>query len=314
MVDGFRQNNAFRADVAWGRRSGDSRYPPRPAGYLSPVTRRGFIQAVGVGAAVSCSTGCRRLGRQPDRHHLGIVANTVAEALRADPAAATASLVRAGYDWLELRYEADVVSGDIDLARLGLPARVWGVGLDTLLSDPELAFLRAAPLPPPEYVVTYWPWRSAADALSVGEIVETAGYLTQIGSRLAGAGIGFAWHNHDKEFALVEGRTAFDRLVDATDPAFVNVQLDTYWALRGGADPLALMRAHPGRIRLLHLKDIDAAGNQACLGAGRLDLVGLLALRESAGVVQTAVELDRPADELGCAATAAEAFRSGLVG
>lgn len=68
-------------------------------------------------------------------------------------------------------------------------------------------------------------------------------------------GMRFYYHNHYMEFQRFEGHTVFDLLMENTDPELVFFELDTYWAMRAGADPVSLLRSYPGRIIYLHQKD-----------------------------------------------------------
>lgn len=69
-------------------------------------------------------------------------------------------------------------------------------------------------------------------------------------------GISYMYHNHYQEFQVFEGQTAFDTLLENLDKDVVPFELDTYWAVRGGADPIELMRRIGKRIQLLHQKDL----------------------------------------------------------
>lgn len=153
-----------------------------------------------------------------------------------------------------------------------------------------------------QYLCCYWPWNTDARNLSLAECQETADRLNTLGKRAAERGLRLSWHNHDKEFAQVGDRTAFDLLISLTDPAYVNVQLDTYWAAKGGADPETLIKRHPGRIELLHLKDAsaEASPSMECLGVGRLDFARILRAFEENGGALATIEHDRPEDGLAC--------------
>ncbi|MCZ0954276.1 MAG: hypothetical protein OXJ56_17035, partial [Rhodospirillaceae bacterium] len=48
------------------------------------------------------------------------------------------------------------------------------------------------------------------------------------------AGLRFAYHNHAFEFESIDGQVPFDVLLDATDPALVDFELDLYWIRAGG--------------------------------------------------------------------------------
>jgi sugar phosphate isomerase/epimerase len=79
------------------------------------------------------------------------------------------------------------------------------------------------------------------------------------------------WRTHYRDvFERVFGdRTAFDILVEHTDPRNVVFQVDLYWATRGGADPVELLERYGNRIQLFHVKDM-AAGPFP----GRIEIVG----------------------------------------
>ena len=70
-------------------------------------------------------------------------------------------------------------------------------------------------------------------------------------------GIRFHYHNHAHEFMTMDGRTVLDLLMKHTDPDKMGLELDTFWAMRGGADPLELIWKYRDRITLLHQKDMS---------------------------------------------------------
>jgi sugar phosphate isomerase/epimerase len=71
-------------------------------------------------------------------------------------------------------------------------------------------------------------------------------------------GLTYYYHNHFHEFQVFEGQTIFDTMIENLDKDLVPFELDTYWATRGGADPLALMKRLGKRCDLLHQKDLPA--------------------------------------------------------
>jgi sugar phosphate isomerase/epimerase len=91
-----------------------------------------------------------------------------------------------------------------------------------------------------------------------GATLHLAEDLNRIGKTCAEAGITLLYHNHFQEFQVFEGSTVFDLILENTDPALVKVELDTYWALRGGQDPAALLKKWGERVRLIHQKDYPA--------------------------------------------------------
>lgn len=72
------------------------------------------------------------------------------------------------------------------------------------------------------------------------------------------SGVPYMYHNHFHEFQVFEGQSIYDTLIENLDQDLVPIELDTYWAVRGGADPIELMRRLGKRIQLLHQKDLPA--------------------------------------------------------
>ncbi|MFE9654434.1 sugar phosphate isomerase/epimerase family protein [Micromonospora sp. NPDC006431] len=67
---------------------------------------------------------------------------------------------------------------------------------------------------------------------------------------------GFFFHNHDREFAIVNGRPLFDILLEETDPRYVKFEVDLGWVSVAGEDPYEYLRRHQSRFPMFHIKDI----------------------------------------------------------
>src|ERR1035438_4391718 len=117
---------------------------------------------------------------------------------------------------------------------------------------------------------------------------EVADTLNAAAEQLAPAGLKVGYHNHQPEFTLVEGRRPIEILAKNTQPS-VMLQLDVGTCLEAGGDPAAWIRATPGRIRSLHLKDWSpdpAKGYAVLFGEGTADWKSILAAAESTGGVE----------------------------
>ncbi len=90
------------------------------------------------------------------------------------------------------------------------------------------------------------------------DAIELAQWLNESGRKCKAAGIQFYYHNHHHEFQPFEGEAAMDILLANTDPELVHLELDTFWALRGGVEPISYMDKVGSRIGLLHQKDLSA--------------------------------------------------------
>lgn len=140
-------------------------------------------------------------------------------------------------------------------------------------------------------------------AMTLGAWKRNAALLDDMSLRAKAAGLQLGYHNHPAEFATYEGRRGIDVLMAETDPRLVRFELDVAWAVAGGQDPVALLRAHPGRFALLHLKDIAVpppAGRMAHsfatteMGRGAIDWRAVLRAARRAGVSGAYVEQEGP--------------------
>ncbi len=118
------------------------------------------------------------------------------------------------------------------------------------------------------------------------------GELTAAARILAPHGLLAGYHNHDKEWAPVGSGVRGMDLIAANTPAELVLQLDVGTCVKAGADPVAWVKAHPGRIRSAHLKDW-APGTEAqeksyrvLFGEGAAPWRPLTAALESVGGVE----------------------------
>jgi sugar phosphate isomerase/epimerase len=128
------------------------------------------------------------------------------------------------------------------------------------------------------------------------------------GRTLKAHGLRLLYHPHGGEFEpLPGGGTGFDVLMAQTDPALVFFEMDVFWVVSAGQDPVALLGRYPGRWRLFHLKDLRKGaptanfsghaplGDFVVIGTGQIDWPAVLAAGRRAGVEMSFIE-DESAD------------------
>jgi sugar phosphate isomerase/epimerase len=125
---------------------------------------------------------------------------------------------------------------------------------------------------------------------------QAAANFNRWGAKIHASGLQLAYHNHDYEFRLYNGKPAYDTLIEDTDPKLVAFEMDVFWVKRGGQDPVAYLKKYPHRIQILHLKDMRAGtpigdfsvgtSDEASviLGKGILDFPAILHAAEKDGV------------------------------
>jgi sugar phosphate isomerase/epimerase len=112
-------------------------------------------------------------------------------------------------------------------------------------------------------------------------------------------GLRFAYHNHGYSFETMEGQLPQDILMQGTNKDTVDFEMDIYWVVTAGADPIAWFNKYPGRWKLCHVKDrrkgAEAKDHDASvdLGTGSIDFKKILKAGKSKGLEYFIVEQER---------------------
>lgn len=216
---------------------------------------------------------------------------TVREAAAKDFAGALERVAEIGFEGVELAglHGMDPTALQGKLSRLGLKAAAAHVGIQDLEGarfEETCALYRAAGVQ--TLVCPWWPpeWRKDADDWRAAREV-----LGAVAQRVEGEGFTFCYHNHDFEFAQVEGVTGWELLFGGTG---LKSEMDVYWVSYAGQDPLTLIGAMKGRLPLLHVKDMAAGPERrfANVGKGILNWPNLLTAARQAGAKWYVVEQD----------------------
>jgi sugar phosphate isomerase/epimerase len=112
--------------------------------------------------------------------------------------------------------------------------------------------------------------------------------LTQASEKLKPLGMRAGFHNHKLEFVPIEGQRPMDVLA-ANTPKDVTLQLDVGTCVDAGADPVAWIKANPGRITSIHCKEWGAGegkGYSLLFGEGDAPWVKIFEAAESVGGVE----------------------------
>lgn len=203
-----------------------------------------------------------------------------------------------GYDEVEFagyhEREPAVIRAVLD--DVGLTAPAAHLPLDAFQNSLD-ATLDAARAVGHRYLIV--PWLAADRRTSIDDYRRFADTLNTVGERVKAAGMQLGYHNHDFEFETFGGDTpAYDVLLEETDPSLVVMELDLYWAVAAGHDPVDYFERYPGRFPLFHVKDRTAGGEMAHVGAGAIDFARIFAHAERAGLRHAIVEHDQPEDAL----------------
>jgi sugar phosphate isomerase/epimerase len=140
-----------------------------------------------------------------------------------------------------------------ELKRANLTAKSMHAGYDLLRDNLKQVVADAKALGV-TYVTTAWITHQPPFTLQNAE--RAAAHFTEWGTALKNEGLGFMYHLHGYEFAPGRNGTLLDTLLQGTPADSVHFEMDVFWVVRGGGDPVALLQKHKGRFPALHLKDM----------------------------------------------------------
>mgnify|MGYP001164730210 CR=1 FL=1 len=137
------------------------------------------------------------------------------------------------------------------------------------------------------------PWLPAEQRGShINDYKKLAAEMTGFAKEIKAAGLQMAYHNHDFELQPVTGGLPYDVLLGDTDPDLVKMELDLYWTVKAGLDPIKLFEQHPGRFAMWHVKDMAKDSSITDVGTGTIDFKAIFAKAALAGVKHKFVEHD----------------------
>jgi len=277
------------------------------------ITRRGLIAA----SSATLFAGAARAATPFFRSHalpIGLQLYSVGAELRRDPQATLKAVAEIGYRTVETAgyagLSAQALRAAFDangLACTSAHVQARGNGPEPNLSGDlgrlaaDMHLLGVKHVIMPSFLVPEG--HTLRDPMTPDDWKATAAFLNRTGAGLKREGLLFGYHNHNAEFAPQPGGgTALDLLLRETDPALVQFEMDVGWVVAGGVDPIALIKAHPGRFRMMHVKDV-AKGVEpnfafkvqtTSVGDGVIDWKRLLPAAYAAGVREYFVEHEPP--------------------
>ena len=136
------------------------------------------------------------------------------------------------------------------------------------------------------------PYLSEDLRTNLDDYKKVAARLNEAANLCKESGIVMAYHNHDFEFVKYGDSTGYDILLAETDKNLVQFEMDLYWVVRSGNDPVALFEKHPGRFVMWHVKDMDKVNNtiNTEVGNGTIDFKAIHKHAAKAGLKHLIVE------------------------
>lgn len=251
------------------------------------LTRRSFVggmAAAGTLAAISPKV----LFANPINQDIGIQLYTIREEVRKDFQGSLKKLSSLGFTTIETadytnrqfygQSPADFKKTVLDLGLNPLSCHL-NVNLDTInmvIEDARNAGLK--------YIVI--PWIPEEKRKTLDDYMRLADELNKMGAIARREGMKLGYHNHAFEFNKIEDKIPYDLLLQNTSPENLFMELDTYWVVYGGYNPIDYFSRYPGRFELWHVKDMAEGKDRESteIGSGTLDFPGMYEKAERAGM------------------------------
>jgi sugar phosphate isomerase/epimerase len=289
-------------------------------------TRREFLKvsvAGALGALAFSQYSCRNSGTQAKVLSLddirsfgvGLQLYTIRDAMDLDVPGSLKKVSDMGYKYLELAgysdgkfYHYDPVEfkklvEDLGMVILSSHTQVEAEGI-TLENAKKMADDHA--LLGVKYCIQ--PWVVPEARTTIASYQKMVGDWNVVGKIMKDVGIQFGYHNHDFEFATVDGKIPFyDVYMVEMDKDLITMEMDLFWTIKAGQDPVEIFNKYPGRFQLFHMKDMytkedpiyttDGVTDFAPVGAGLIDFKRILAAKDVAGMKYMFVEQDSTQDD-----------------
>lgn len=179
----------------------------------------------------------------------------------------------------------------------GLKTASVGASFEELRDHPEKSLQRAKAFGA-SYVMCAW-IPHADDYFAPENAKNAVTIFNKAGKLLKEKGITLVYHPHGYEFQPYEDGTVFDYM--AKNAAHFDFEMDVYWVVHGGENPMALFERYPDKFKLMHLKDMEkgTVGNHTghgdvetnvVLGSGMIDIKALVLKGKEHGVEYMFIE------------------------
>ncbi|WP_316632958.1 sugar phosphate isomerase/epimerase [uncultured Flavobacterium sp.] len=264
------------------------------------VTRRSFI--INTSLAATAVLAIPSLAFTMNKKEIGLQLYTLRDELPKDVKLTLERVAAVGFTTVET-YGFSIKDqfwglSPIELKKIldknGLKAISGHYNLGSFLADGNttelLAAVEAAKVLNNEYLTI--PWVDEPFRKNIADYKIIASRLNQAAKVCANAGLKLAYHNHDFEFQKYDGITGYEILLKETDKDLVYFELDLYWVVRSGNDPLKLFKENPERFKMWHVKDMDkkTPALNTEIGSGSIDFKTIFKEAKQSGMNHFFVE------------------------
>ncbi|MEO5977439.1 MAG: sugar phosphate isomerase/epimerase [Chryseolinea sp.] len=281
------------------------------------MKRREFVQTASF-AAVGLLSLPSFLAAAKAQKGMGLALYTVRSDISKDPKGVLQKIAGYGYKELETFSYNDGKIFGMDFTEfckyakgLGMKVTSGHYGLGLIKGDTWLKAVEDAKKNGQEFMVM--PYLQEPDRTSIDNYKKICADLNAAGEVCNKNGIRFQYHNHAFEFDTVDGQIPFEVMLKELDPKKVGMEMDIYWLIKAGKNPVEYFNKYPGLFEQWHIKDMDKTDNtkNADVGSGSIDFKELFTHAKKAGMKHWYLEHDTFAgDPLDSAANGAKYLKT----
>lgn len=264
------------------------------------TTRRNFIVTTGLAATAVLASPSFAFSM--NKKEIGLQLYTLREELPKDVKGTLEKVAKAGYTTVETYgfSTKDQFWGltPNELKKIldenGLKAVSGHYNLGSFLYDGNttelIASIEAAKILKSEFLTI--PWVDEPFRRNIKDYKKIAARVNEAAKMCQNAGLKLAYHNHDFEFQKHDGVTGYEILLKETDKDLVYFELDLFWVIHSGNDPVKLFQENPGRFKMWHVKDKDKTNNDLNTeeGSGTIDFKPIFKVAKQSGMIHFFVE------------------------
>lgn len=258
---------------------------------------------------IGCKTATTTTAAAP-KAEVGLQIYTLRDTIFKDPKGVLKQVADFGYKKLETFAYRDGNIFGMPFADFGKYMKDLGVkvtsghyGLDQAKSDNWEKAVTDAKSIGQDFMVV--PYLVDTDRKTIDDYKRVCEALNKAGEICNRNNVRFGYHNHAFEFENLEGQIPYEVMLKELDPKLVGMEMDIFWVVNAGQDPLKYFERFPGRFEQWHVKDMDKSDKMrnADVGKGSIDWKPIFAAAKKSGMKHFYVEQETypgaPIDSVG---------------